>query len=85
MVNLVNIFAFLVFLVANLPANYVLDKRGIKFGLIIGNSLYLVGIGLCCFINVGFPFLIIGYLTFIIGQPFIVNIPAKLATYWFFP
>jgi hypothetical protein len=84
-VNLSTIISFLIFLIVNLPANYILDNRGIKFGFLIGNSIYLLGIVLSCCINIGFPFVMIGYLFFTIGQPFILNIPAKIATYWFFP
>jgi fucose permease len=84
-VNISTILSFLTFLLVNLPANYILDKRGIKFGFLVGNSLYLVGILLACCINMGFPFLVVGYLIFTLGQPFILNIPAELATYWFFP
>lgn len=84
-VNLSTILSFLVFLIINVPANYILDKRGIKFGYLLGNSLYLIGAVFVCCINIGFPFAIIGYLLFTLGQPFILNAPAKLATYWFFP
>ena len=85
LVNIGTIVSFLIFSIANIPSNYLLDKRGLRFGLLLGNSIYFVGIVICCFINVGFPFLIAGYLVFSFGQPFIVNIPAKLATYWFLP
>jgi MFS family permease len=84
-VNLANILSFLAYLLVNLPANYLLDKKGIKFGIILGNSIYLLGIVFSCFINAGFGFLIVGYLIFVMGQPFITNIAAKIATYWFFP
>lgn len=79
------ILSFLAFLLVNMPANYILDKRGIKFGFMVGNGIYLVGIVLSCCINAGFPFVIGGYLIFVMGQPFILNIPAKIATYWFLP
>jgi fucose permease len=84
-VNLSTILSFLAFLTVNIPANYILDKRGLKFGYLVGNSLYLIGTVFACCINIGFPFAIIGYLLFTLGQPFILNAPAKLATYWFFP
>lgn len=84
-VNISTILSFLAFLLVNLPANYILEKRGIKFGFMVGNSLYLAGIILCCCVNAGFPMLMIGYILISFGQPFILNIPAELATYWFFP
>lgn len=84
-VNMATILSFLAFLLINMPANYILDKKGIKFGFMVGNGIYLVGIVLSCCINAGFGFVIGGYLIFVMGQPFILNIPAKIATYWFFP
>lgn len=69
----------------NVPANYILDLKGIRFGFLVGISFYMVGIGMACFVNVGFGFLLVGYLIFTLGQPFILNTPAKIATYWFFP
>jgi len=84
-VNIPSIISFLTFSLANIPVSNLLDKRGIRFGLILGNSIYLAGIVICCFINAAFPLLIVGYLIFSVGQPFIVNIPAKLAAQWFLP
>lgn len=84
-VNIATILSFLAYLIVNLPINYVLDKKGIRFGIIVGNAIYLLGISLSSCVNAGFPFLIIGYLVFVMGQPFILNSPAKIATYWFFP
>lgn len=84
-VNIPSIISFLIFSLVNIPINHLLDKRGIRFGLLLGNSIYLVGIAICCLINAAFPFLIIGYLIFSFGQPFIVNVPAKIAAYWFLP
>lgn len=79
------IVSFLVFSLINIPVNHFLDKRGIKTGYMIGLSFYAVGMLLVCFINKAFPLLIIGYIIFSFGQPFILNLPAKIATYWFFP
>ena len=84
-VNIGSIISFLMFSMVNIPINHILDKRGLRFGLIVGNSIYLVGIIICCFINVAFPLVIVGYLAFSFGQPFVVNVPAKLAAYWFLP
>lgn len=35
------------------------------------------------FVNISFDFLILGSFIVAIGQPFIINSPAKVATYWF--
>lgn len=84
-VNIATILSFLFFSLMNVPANHILDLRGIRFGFLVGLSFYLVGIVMACFVNVAFPMLIAGYLFFTMGQPFILNTPAKIATYWFFP
>jgi MFS family permease len=84
-VNIATILSFLFFSLMNVPANHILDLRGLRFGFLVGLSFYLVGILMACFVNVAFPMLIAGYLFFTIGQPFILNTPAKIATYWFFP
>ena len=52
---------------------------------VFGISIYAVGIMLVCFLNKAFPLLIIGFLIFSFGQPFILNLSAKIATYWFLP
>ena len=84
-VNLATIISFLIFSLVNIPINFFLDKKGIRLGFRIGLGLYLVGMFFACFINLTFPLVIVGYLIFTFGQPFILNTPAKIATYWFFP
>ena len=54
----------LIFMGAYLPVNFpsvaVIDKRGLRLGLIIGMVLTTVGLGIRCFINQGFYFALIG-------------------------
>ena len=84
-VNLATIMSFLIFSLINIPINYFLDKKGIKMGYRVGIGLYLLGMFFVCLVNVSFPLVIFGYIIFTFGQPFILNTPAKIATYWFFP
>lgn len=84
-VNSATIMSFLIFSLINIPVNYLLDKKGITMGYRIGLGLYLAGMAFACLVNVSFPLLIVGYILFTFGQPFILNTPAKIATYWFFP
>jgi hypothetical protein len=35
------------------------------------------------FVNINFDFFLLGLFIAAIGQPFIMNSPAKVATYWF--
>ena len=84
-VNLPIILSFLIFSIINIPVNHFLDKKGIKIGYTIGLSIFVAGMLMICLLNKAFPFLIIGYIVFSFGQPFILNLPAKIATYWFLP
>ena len=84
-INLPTILSFLIFSLINIPVNHFLDKRGIKIGYVFGISIYALGIMLVCFVSKAFPLLIIGFLIFSFGQPFILNLSAKIATYWFLP
>jgi hypothetical protein len=84
-VNMGTILSFLIFSLVNIPINYFLDKKGIQIGFRIGLGLYLTGIIFACLVNAAFPLVIVGYIIFTFGQPFILNTPAKIATYWFFP
>jgi hypothetical protein len=42
-----------------------------------------LGAGIRCMINLSFTFVLIGQFFCAVGQPFILNAPAKIATYWF--
>jgi hypothetical protein len=84
-INIPTILSFLVFSIINIPVNHFLDRRGIKNGYLIGLSLYATGMFLTCLVNKFFPLLIVGYIIFSFGQPFILNLPAKISTYWFLP
>jgi hypothetical protein len=63
----------------------VLDKKGVRFGFLIGGTFYALGLFLCSLINKAFALVIVGYAFISLGQPFILNSPAKIATYWFLP
>ena len=84
-INIPIIVSFLVFSVINIPVSHFLDRKGIKAGYTVGLSFFAVGIILVCFINKAFPFLIVGYIIFSFGQPFLLNLTAKISTYWFLP
>ncbi len=49
----------------------------------LGSVLTTVGMVVKCFINSGFEICIFGQVLAAIGQPFILNAPAKLAAVWF--
>ena len=84
-VNLPIIISFLISSLINIPVNYFIDSKGFKAGYLVGLSIYLIGIFFVTFINSSFSIALIGYIIFAFGQPFILNAPAKIATYWFLP
>mmetsp|Transcript_25736 Transcript_25736/g.45199 ORF Transcript_25736/g.45199 Transcript_25736/m.45199 type:complete len:426 (-) Transcript_25736:950-2227(-) len=67
------------------PSNYILDEYGLRVGVLVGMTLTFFG-ALC---RIGafdsFYWVLIGQTLAAIGQPFLLNAPAKLATYWFRP
>lgn len=85
LVNLPIILSFLVFSIVNFPANVFIDWKGLRWSFIIGSILYATGVGFYCFINYSYGMMIIGTIIFSLGQPFIINCPAKIAAFWFFP
>lgn len=78
------IISFLVYSLTNFPANHIIDTKGLRFSFLIGSGLFMAGCGLYTLINKSYFFMILGYTVMSIGQPFIINCPAKIATYWFF-
>lgn len=75
--------SFLIYSLSNFPANHFIDKYGLKFSLIVGNSLYAIGLLFFSFINTGYYLVVIGAIVVALGQPFVINCPAKIATFWF--
>ena len=75
--------SFLVYSMSNFPANFIIDTKGLRFSFLVGSGLYAVGIFMCTLINSGYFFVLIGQILVSLGQPFIVNCPAKVATFWF--
>ena len=71
------------FLPCNFPAAIVLDKYGLRVGLLLGTLLTTIGLWLRCLINISFWFPFIGQTLMGIGQPFIYNAPAKVSAIWF--
>jgi hypothetical protein len=75
--------SFLVYSMSNFPANFIIDTKGLRFSFLIGSGLYTLGIFSATLINHGYFFVLIGAILVALGQPFIVNCPAKVATFWF--
>jgi fucose permease len=82
-VSLVPMLYMIMYVFVNFPSNWILDVKGIRKGVIIGAVLTALGAGIRSFINISFIYVLIGQFFCAIGQPFILNAPAKIATFWF--
>lgn len=78
------LISFLVYSLMNFPANHIIDTKGLRVSFLLGSGLFTGGVFLYTMINKGFFFTLLGAILVAIGQPFIINCPAKIATYWFF-
>jgi MFS family permease len=79
------ILSFVIFCLVNFPANMIIDKRGLRVSFLIGNALYFLGSFCYVLINKSYNFMILGTFFIGVGQPFLINSPAKVAAFWFFP
>lgn len=78
------IVSFLVYTIMNFPANHIIDTKGLRTSFLIGAGLYMSGAAMYTMVNKGYFFAVFGAILVAVGQPFIINVPAKIATYWFF-
>ena len=56
-----------IFIIFNFPANYVLDKGGLKVGVLLGILLTVTGMWMKCLINHNFYFVLAGQVIAAIG------------------
>ena len=82
-VSMVPMSYMIAYIFINFPANWVLDVRGIKKGIVIGAVLTALGAGIRCLVDTSFSFVIVGQAVCAIAQPFILNAPTKIAIRWF--
>lgn len=67
----------------NFTAGSFIDSKGLGISFRIGAILYAVGLLGFCLINYGYHWVLIGAILIALGQPLVMNCPAKVATYWF--
>jgi fucose permease len=79
------ILSFLVFSIVNFPANHIIDERGLRVSFLVGAAFYTIGTLCYVLINQSYYFVIMGTIFMGTGQPFLMNCPAKVAAFWFFP
>ncbi len=83
MVNLMSYSFMVLYLPMNFPCVYVVEKFGLRIGVIGGIVSTAVGLWLRCFINTSFYIALIGQIVMALGQPLLYNTPAKVTTNWF--
>ena len=72
-----------IFVITVFPSNIVLDKGGLRVGVLLGVFLTSVGMWMKCLINVSPIYVLVGQLIAACGQPLISCAPAKLAALWY--
>ncbi|HPT13712.1 MAG TPA: MFS transporter [Bacteroidales bacterium] len=82
-IGLLSMSFMIVFILASLPASWIIDKFGIRLG--VGTGALLTGIfGLTRgFAGDNYNFLLISQIGIAVGQPFLLNAITKLAARWF--
>eukprot|EP00347_Sterkiella_histriomuscorum_P001701 403371011 len=82
-INYMSQVFMVVFVPMNFPSVAALDKRGLRFGIVIGITLTCLGCWMRCLINYSFYWALAGQTVLAICQPFLLNAPPKLSGNWF--
>ncbi len=82
-IDLLSMIFMGVFLIACIPASFIIDKYGIRIGVGIGAVLTgLFGLLKGVF-AANYTFVIVAQIGLAVGQPFIINAATKVASNWF--
>lgn len=82
-VNVATLCFPILYVILNFPAIFIIDDYGLIWGVLVGTACTILGLVARCFVKVSFAFVIVGQILGGIGQPFLLNCPAKVATNWF--
>ena len=82
--NLTNLCYFIMYVPGNFMSIAVLNRYGMKATIVTGTVFILIGSWIRCFIIFTdfLPFYIGSFIT-ALGQPFLMNLPSKVASNWF--
>ena len=67
------------------PGNYILDKFGLKIGILLNGFFMILGIWIRCLVNYNFWFVILGNAISGIGLNIILTGSPMVAFHWFLP
>ena len=84
-ISALGITYMIVFLFVNYPANLIINKGGLRLGVLIGIGFTVLGMLVKCLVNKSFIWVIVGQVLSATGQPLLAIAPAKLATQWYGP
>ena len=82
-INYLSMSFMIIYVPMNFPSTYVLDKYGMRTGVLIGMVGLTMANGLRCLINQSFLYVILGSTLAAVFQPFVYNAPAKVTAEWF--
>ncbi len=77
---IIYMFVFLIFCV---PASFIIDKFGIRWGIGVGSFIALISAIIKGFFATNFNMVFIGQVGFAIAQPFVLNAYTALCVKWF--
>jgi len=81
----VSLIQFIVYVPSGFFANFVLDKYGLRTGILCGCFFLVIGTWVTVLSEHAFMFIFIGNFIAAIGQPFIFNAPQMVSSTWFLP
>ena len=86
MVAMTSLIHLIVYIPISFPANYIVDKYGIRTAMITASIFCITGWWVKCLINTGgFWFAILGQLLVGLINPVITNSLNKVSANWFYP
>jgi len=83
LVNSFSLIFFLTYAFVAFPASWCLDKKGLRFGVIVGAITTIIGVWIRALGNWGYAPCFIGQTIASFGQPFFLNALPKVAANWF--
>jgi len=71
--------------ILNLPANYFIDKYGLKTGVLLGNAMTMGALWISTLCNKSFMYLLAGQILAAVGHAFLLSVPQKISVVWYAP
>lgn len=72
----------LVYIPVSIPAGIIIDKKGYRYGVLIG-ALFMAAFSFLRLAAGNYPLVLLGMIGISVGQPFVLNSITKLVSTWF--